>query len=177
MSDDTGTQQAPGMSTPEFEALPASVQKVQRALHEAGVDARVVMLADAARTSQQAADALGVELGQIAKSLVFRTRDSQRAVLVIASGSHRVDERKVAALLGEKIERAAPDFVRERTGYAIGGIPPVGHATALEVLLDRTLARYAVVWGAAGHPHSVFPIAPARLFEIAGGRVEDVAHA
>lgn len=157
------------------EPLPPSVQKVQRALHDAGVDVAVVMLADAARTSQQAADALGIEVGQIAKSLVFRARDSGRAVLVIASGSNRVDEHKVAALIGEKIERAAPDFVRERTGYAIGGIPPIGHATQLEVLLDRSLARYEVVWGAAGHPHSVFPIAPAKLFDVAGGRVEDVA--
>ncbi len=164
------------MSTPNAsESLPPSVQKVQRALHDAGVDVAVVMLADAARTSQQAADALGIEIGQIAKSLVFRARDSGRAVLVIASGSNRVDEHKVAALIGEKIERATPDFVRERTGYAIGGIPPLGHATQLEVLLDRSLARYEVVWGAAGHPHSVFPIAPAQLFEVAGGRVEDVA--
>ena len=163
------------MNTPDFADLPASVQKVQRALHEAGVEVQVVMLADAARTSQQAADALGVALGQIAKSLVFRARESGRAVLVIASGSNRVDERKVAALIGEKIERAAPDFVREQTGYAIGGIPPLGHAMPLLVLLDRSLARYDVVWGAAGHPHSVFPIAPARLFEVAGGRVEDVA--
>lgn len=159
------------------EPLPVSVQKVQRALHEAGVDVEVVMLADAARTSQQAADALGVELGQIAKSLVFRARDSGRAVLVIASGSQRVDEKKVATLVGEKIERATPDFVREATGYAIGGVPPIGHATQPVVLLDRGLARYETVWGAAGHPHSVFPIAPSTLFRIVGGQVADVAQA
>lgn len=168
------------MSTPAVkprspQELPPSVQKVQRALHAAGVEAGIVMLADAARTSQQAADALGIEIGQIAKSLVFRARDSGRAVLIIASGARRVDERKVAQLIGEKIERAAPEFVRERTGYAIGGIPPLGHATPLLVLLDRSLEGYETVWGAAGHPHSVFPIAPAVLFRIAGGRVEDVA--
>ena len=155
--------------------LPPSVQKVQQALRAAGVEAGIVMLADAARTSQQAADALGIEVGQIAKSLVFRAPDSDRAVLVIASGAKRVDEHKVAQLIGEKIGRAAPEFVRERTGYAIGGIPPLGHATPLLVLIDRSLEGYEMVWAAAGHPHSVFPIAPAVLFRVAGGRVEDVA--
>ena len=158
-----------------FEQLPASVQRVHAALVAQGVVApQIVMLADAARTSQQAADALAIEVGQIAKSLVFRGHASGEAVLVIASGAHRVDEAKVAALIGERIDRAAPDFVRLATGYAIGGIPPLGHASAMKVLVDASLARYPVVWAAAGHPHSVFALAPAELFRIAGGQVADV---
>lgn len=158
-----------------YEALPASVQRVHAALVAAGVAApHIVMLADAARTSQQAADALGIEVGQIAKSLVFRGHASGEAVLVIASGANRVDESKVAALIGERIDRAAPDFVRLATGYAIGGIPPLGHASAMKVLVDAALAHYPVVWAAAGHPHSVFRLAPGELFRIAGGQVADV---
>lgn len=166
------------MSESDAGALPASARKVQAALDALGAahgfTAAVRGLASSARTAQEAADALGVEVGQIAKSLIFRAPQSDRAVLVIAAGDRRVDEAKVAALLAEPIERAQPAFVRERTGYAIGGIPPVGHATALTVFLDRSLTRFPLVWAAGGTPHTVFPIAPERLFAAAGGTVGDV---
>jgi prolyl-tRNA editing enzyme YbaK/EbsC (Cys-tRNA(Pro) deacylase) len=131
------------------------------------------MLDDAARTAQQAADALGVQLGQIAKSIIFRRKQDDAAVLVITSGDRRVDEKKVAALVG-KIGRADAEFVKERTGFSIGGVSPVGHASAPVTLIDRELQRFAVVWAAAGHPHGVFPLHPTDLERLTGAPVADV---
>src|SRR5512137_798757 len=150
-------------------ALPASAQRVQRALAEAGVDSRVIELAVAARTSQQAADALGIEVGQIAKSLIFRAVPSGRAVLVIAAGDRRVDEARISVLLGEAIERATPDFVREHSSFAIGGVAPLAHARPMTTFIDASLRRFGVVWAAGGTPHCVFPIAPAELVRVSGG--------
>ena len=150
--------------------LPASAQRVQSALDALGVDSRVIELQVAARTSQQAADALGVDVGRIAKSLVFRASGSARAVLVIAAGDRRVDEAKVARLLGEPIGRATPEFVREHTGFAIGGVAPVGHPGPLATFVDDSLRRFDTVWAAGGTPHCVFPIAPAVLVAVSGGR-------
>ena len=149
--------------------LPASAQRVQDVLDAAGVGARVVELAVAARTSEQAADALGVDVGQIAKSLIFCAAASGRAVLVIAAGDRRVDEVRVTAALGEPIERATPDFVREHAGFAIGGVAPVGHATRMVTLVDTSLRRFEVVWAAGGTPHTVFPITPGELLRVSGG--------
>ena len=157
------------------EALQPSAQKVQAALAAAGVASRVVELGVAARTSQQAADALGIAVGQIAKSLVFRAAQSGRAVLVIAAGDRRVDEAKIAARLGEPIERARPEFVREHSGFAIGGVAPLGHAQAMVTFIDSSLRRFTEVWAAGGTPHTVFPIAPADLLRIAAGTELDVA--
>ena len=157
------------------EALQPSAQKVQDALAAAGVASRIVELSVAARTSQQAADALGVAVGQIAKSLVFRAAQSGRAVLVIAAGDRRVDEAKIAARLGEPIERARPEFVREHSGFAIGGVAPLGHAQAMATFIDSSLRRFSEVWAAGGTPHTVFPIAPADLLRIAAGTELDVA--
>lgn len=149
--------------------LPASAQKVQAALDAAGVAARVVELEVAARTSQQAADALGVALGQIAKSLIFRAAQSGRAVLVIAAGDRRVDEALVAAALGERIERASPEFVREHAGFVIGGVAPLAHAQPMSTFIDASLRRFELVWAAGGTPHCVFAITPAELARLAGG--------
>jgi prolyl-tRNA editing enzyme YbaK/EbsC (Cys-tRNA(Pro) deacylase) len=149
--------------------LPASAQRVQRALDEAGIGSRVIELATAARTSQQAADALGIAVGQIAKSLIFRAAASGRAILVIAAGDRRVDESRVAALLGEAIERATPEFVREHSGFAIGGVAPLGHARPMTTFVDASLRRFGVVWAAGGTPHCVFPISPADLVRVSGG--------
>lgn len=149
--------------------LPASARRVQDALIAAGTDARVVELPVAARTSQQAADALGIEVGQIAKSLIFRAVMSGRAVLVIAAGDRRVDEARISALLGEPIERATPDFVREHSSFAIGGVAPLAHARPMTTFIDASLRRFDVVWAAGGTPHCVFPIAPAELVRIGGG--------
>jgi prolyl-tRNA editing enzyme YbaK/EbsC (Cys-tRNA(Pro) deacylase) len=149
--------------------LPASAQRVQDVLDAAGVGARVVELAVAARTSRQAADALGVDVGQFAKSLIFCAAASGRAVLVIAAGDRRVDEVRVTAALGEPIERATPDFVREHAGFAIGGVAPVGHATRMVTFVDASLRRFEVVWAAGGTPHAVFPITPRELLRVSGG--------
>jgi prolyl-tRNA editing enzyme YbaK/EbsC (Cys-tRNA(Pro) deacylase) len=155
--------------------LPASAQRVQDALAAAGLAARVIELAVAARTSQQAADALGIEVGQIAKSLIFRATQSDRAVLVIAAGDRRVDEARIAAHLGEPIGRADPAFVREHSGFAIGGVAPLAHARPMVTFVDTSLRRFDVVWAAGGTPHCVFPLAPDALVRVSGGSEIDVA--
>lgn len=157
------------------DSLPDSACKVQSALDAAGVDARVIELTVAARTSQQAADALGIAVGQIAKSLVFRALPSGRAVLVIAAGDRRVDENKIAARLGETIERASPELVRSASGFAIGGVAPLAHPAAMTTFIDASLRRFDIVWAAGGTPHCVFPISPADLARVAGGVELDIA--
>jgi prolyl-tRNA editing enzyme YbaK/EbsC (Cys-tRNA(Pro) deacylase) len=157
------------VTLPSAKPLPASAERVQHALAAAGLDSAVVELAVAARTSQQAADALGIEVGQIAKSLIFRAVPSGRAVLVIAAGDRRVDEARIGALVGETIERAPPEFVREHSGFAIGGVAPLAHARPMTTFVDASLRRFAVVWAAGGTPHCVFPIAPADLVRISRG--------
>ncbi len=149
--------------------LPASAQRVQNALATAGCSSRVIELAVAARTSQQAADALGIAVGQIAKSLIFRAVPSGRAVLVIAAGDRRVDEERLRALLGEATERASPEFVREFSSFAIGGVAPLGHAKPMTTFIDASLRRFDVVWAAGGTPHCVFPITPDELVRVSGG--------
>jgi prolyl-tRNA editing enzyme YbaK/EbsC (Cys-tRNA(Pro) deacylase) len=153
--------------------LSSTAQRVQDALAAAGVATAVVEYEVPARTSAQAAAVLGCTVGQIAKSLVFRAA-SGRPVLVIASGSNRVDESKVAKLVGEPIGKADAPFVREATGFAIGGIPPLGHAQRLAALIDRDLMAYDVVYAAGGTPHAMFPLAPADLVRVSGGTVADV---
>lgn len=160
----------------ELHALPDSVQRVARWLQDKGHPHGPVMLEDAARTAQQAADALGIALGQIAKSIIFRRKSDDVAVLVIASGDRRVDEKKLEGLVG-KTGRADADFVRARTGFAIGGVPPLAHATPPVTLIDRELFRFEEVWAAAGHPHSVFRLAPADLGTLTGAPVADVVQA
>jgi prolyl-tRNA editing enzyme YbaK/EbsC (Cys-tRNA(Pro) deacylase) len=156
-----------------LDALPPGVQRVAQVLQALGHPHGPHMLDDAARTAQQAADALGVQLGQIAKSIIFRRKQDDAAVLVITSGDRRVDEKKVAALVG-KIGRADAEFVKERTGFSIGGVSPVAHATPPVTLIDRDLLRFDVVWAAAGHPHGVFPLHPADLERLTGAPVVDV---
>jgi prolyl-tRNA editing enzyme YbaK/EbsC (Cys-tRNA(Pro) deacylase) len=152
-------------------ATAPSALKVQAVL---GPEFQVLEFEASTRTSQEAAAAIGCTVAEIAKSLIFRSADG-RAVLVIASGVNRVDEKKVRALLGQKIERADADFVREATGYAIGGVPPVGHATVPIVLIDDDLQRFAFVWAAAGTPNAVFRIVPADLIRLTQGQVTDIA--
>jgi prolyl-tRNA editing enzyme YbaK/EbsC (Cys-tRNA(Pro) deacylase) len=149
-----------------------AAQRVQTAIAERGLDRRVIELAVHARTSQQAADALGVAVGQIAKSLVF-TVDG-RPLLVVASGANRVDERRLGELAGGRVRRADPETVKRATGYTIGGVPPIGLAGELTVYLDRDLLGYDLVYAAAGLSECVFPIAPDELVRATGGRVVDV---
>ncbi len=152
-----------------------AVQKVQAAITEHGLDRRVIELDVLARTSQQAADALGVSVGQIVKSLVF-TADGH-PLLVAASGANRVDERRLGELAGGRIRRADPDTVKRATGYTIGGGPPIGLVSPLAVYVDRDLLDYELVYAAAGLPECVFPIAPDELVRATGGRVVDIKEA
>jgi len=154
-------------------SLPDSVQRVVTALQTLGHAHAPCMLADAARTAQQAADALGVALGQIVKSLIFRRQADGVAVLVLTAGDRRVDESKVAALIGP-IGRADADFVRAHTGFAIGGVPPLAHAQPPVTLMDQSLLRFTILWAAAGHPHAVFPLTPHDLTHFTGAPVVDV---
>ncbi len=151
-----------------------NVRRVEEALAAAGGGHKVIALEQSARTSAQAASAVGCKVDQIAKSLVFRGADSQRAVLVIASGANRVDEVKVAALIAEPVGRADADFVRQRTGFAIGGVAPVAHAEPLTILIDEDLMRWPEIWAAAGHPNTVFKLTPDDLVRLTGGRVAPV---
>jgi len=158
-----------------------AVQRVVAALHRAGADGRVVVLGEHARTAVAAAEQLGVGVGQIANSLVFavadpEAADGRRPLLVLTSGAHRVDTAKVAALVGvPRLDRADPDFVRERTGFAIGAVAPVGHATPMQTLVDVALADHEQVWAAAGHPRTVFPTTFDELVRITGGTPAEVA--
>jgi prolyl-tRNA editing enzyme YbaK/EbsC (Cys-tRNA(Pro) deacylase) len=157
--------------------VPDGVQRVSAYLQAAGHTHAPRMLQDAARTAQQAADALGIEVGQIAKSIVFRRKPDDAAVLVITSGDRRVDEAKVQALVcgaGTKLGRADADFVKAKTGFAIGGVSPLAHSTPPVCLIDRELFRFATVWAAAGHPHAVFEIAPLALQALCNAPVADV---
>ena len=152
-------------------ATAISALKIQAVLGEAF---QVVEFDASTRTSEDAAAAIGCKVAEIAKSLVFKAA-SGRPVLVIASGINRVDEKKVRALIGEKIARADADFVREATGYAIGGVPPLAHATQPIVLIDSDLETFAAIWAAAGTPNAVFRLTPADLVRLTGGQVADVA--
>lgn len=157
------------MSQAPAQAFSASMQRVAQALKEAGHPHAPVMLADAARTAQQAADALGVQLGQIAKSIVFKRVHDNKAVLVITSGDLRVDESKVSRLVamadgsGGELARADAAFVKAQTGFSIGGVSPLAHAQPCVVLIDQALFRFTEIWAAAGHPHGVFCLTPAQL--------------
>jgi prolyl-tRNA editing enzyme YbaK/EbsC (Cys-tRNA(Pro) deacylase) len=155
--------------------LSASAQKVQDAIAAGGFGSRVFELEVPVRTSADAAREVGCEVAQIAKSLIFRGARTGQPVFVIASGANRVDESKVAALIGEPIARAEPGFVREVTGYAIGGIPPLGHARPLEPLVDESLLSLDRVWAAAGHPNALFETTPAELVAMSRGKVAQVA--
>ena len=160
----------------ELTSLPEGVQRVAAALEAAGHPHLPVMLDDAARTAQQAADGLGVALGQIAKSIIFRRKSDDAAVLVVTSGDRRVDEKKVDALVG-KTGRADADFVKARTGFSIGGVSPLAHATPPVCLLDAELWRFAEIWAAAGHPNAVFRLTPDALVGLTGAARADVAQA
>lgn len=160
-------------ATSDEAAQPEGFRRVARALAERGHPHAPILLDTAARTAQQAADALGVGVGQIAKSIVFRRVADDAAVLVVASGDRRVDEAKVAALVGA-VGRADAAFVKATTSFSIGGVAPVGHETAPLMLVDRELFRFDVIWAAAGHPHGVFKLAPAELTALTGAPVEDV---
>jgi prolyl-tRNA editing enzyme YbaK/EbsC (Cys-tRNA(Pro) deacylase) len=153
----------------------ATVRRVQEALQALGLGHEVVDLGLSARTAADAAGAVGCRVEQIAKSLVFRLRESGRPLLVVTSGAHRVNETKVAALVGEVLDRADADFVRAETGFAIGGVAPVGLVKPVVALIDEHLLTFEEIWAAAGHPNTVFRLRPADLVAMTGGRVAAVS--
>ncbi|WP_277189290.1 YbaK/EbsC family protein [Caballeronia sp. BR00000012568055] len=157
-----------------LDSLPDSARRVALLLKERGHPHEVVMLPETGKTSAEAAAGLGCSIAQIAKSILFRRREDDAPVLVIASGANRVDEAKVAARVGA-LGRADAKFVREKTGYAIGGVCPIGHAVEPVVLIDEDLLALDSLWAAAGHPHAVFNLSPQELVELTGAPVVDVA--
>jgi prolyl-tRNA editing enzyme YbaK/EbsC (Cys-tRNA(Pro) deacylase) len=149
------------------------VVRVRTALDAAGVASAIVELPGAARTAKAAAEFLGCEIGQIANSLVFRAETSDKPLLVMSSGAKRVDLARLAAFVGEPVGKADADFVRQHTGFAIGGVPPVGHG--LRALVEKSLAAYGELWAAAGHPHTVFRLTYPDLLRITGGAEASLA--
>ena len=150
--------------------LSTSAQKIQDLLNSIGLNYTVIEHAKSTRTAQEAADRAGCELGQIVKSLIFRGKVSGKPILVLTSGSNRVDEKRISEYAGETISRADADFVRTITGYAIGGVPPIGHTEKMETYLDEDLQQYLVVWAAAGTPNAIFELTPTDLQKITGGK-------
>lgn len=150
--------------------LSPSAQKIQNLLTARGYAVTVIEFSESTRTAQEAADRAGCQLGQIVKSLIFRGNSSGKPILVLTSGANRVDEKRIAVYAGEPIGRAEADFVREVTGFAIGGVPPLGHAQRMETYLDEDLLLYETIWAAAGTPNAIFELSPVQLQEMTEGK-------
>jgi prolyl-tRNA editing enzyme YbaK/EbsC (Cys-tRNA(Pro) deacylase) len=151
--------------------LPPSAEKVALAARSANLEITIQVMAQSARTALEAAQACGCSVDQIVKSLIFRVSPSGRPILLLVSGANRVDEAKIAALVGGRIERPDANYVRDTTGFAIGGIPPFGHAVPLETLIDESLLRHDRVWAAAGTPLAVFAVEPKKLQQATKARI------
>lgn len=154
--------------------LSVSAQKVQDILQERGFSLRVVELPDSTRTAKEAAQAIGCQVEQIVKSLVFRGKSTGTPLLVVASGTNRVNEKRLSELAGESIEKADANFVRQRTGFVVGGVPPLGHTDRLKTFIDEDLLQYAEIWAAAGTPHAVFQLTPSELEAMTDGEVVSI---
>lgn len=151
--------------------LSNSAQKIQDLLRSFGYDYTVVEHTESTRTAQEAADRAGCELGQIVKSLIFRGKESGKPIIVLTSGANRVDEKRIAEYAGEAIGKADADFVRAVTGFAIGGVPPVGHLQNIETYMDEDFLQYETVWAAAGTPNAIFELKTDDLQKMTGGKV------
>ena len=151
--------------------LSPTAQKVQDILTSQGFNYTVIEHTESTRTAQEAADRAGCELGQIIKSLIFKGATSHKPILVLTSGANRVDEKRISEYANESIVRADADFVRTVTGFAIGGVPPLGHAQKMETYLDEDLLQYKSVWGAAGTPNAIFELTPSDLIKMTDGKV------
>ncbi|MDW0111144.1 YbaK/EbsC family protein [Sporosarcina aquimarina] len=149
-------------------------KEFQQKLEELGSERKVKELPDSTRTAQEAADAIGCEIAQIAKSIVFKLQESGEPLLVIASGVNRIDEQKILQHTGEAPGKADAKFVRAHTGYVIGGVPPMGHAEPIRTLIDEDLLQYDTIWAAAGHPKAVFELTPEELTQLTQGDVIQV---
>ena len=154
--------------------LSPSAQKIQNLLNSLGYDYTVVEHVESTRTAQEAADRAGCELGQIVKSLIFRGKTSGKPSLVLTSGVNRVDEKRISAYAGESISRADADFVRSVTGYAIGGVPPIGHNEKMETYIDEDFQQYQTVWAAAGTPNAIFELKMDDLQKMTEGKITQV---
>ncbi|MCB1416714.1 MAG: YbaK/EbsC family protein [Nitratireductor sp.] len=158
----------------EAGARTSSIERVRAALAASGLALEAVELDASTRTAQEAADAIGCTASQIVKSLVFRGEDTGEAILVLASGTNRVDEKRMAATAGEVLGRADADFVRAETGFAIGGVAPVGHIRPVKTFIDRDLQQYAEIWAAAGKPNAVFRLTPDDLIALTKGSIVQI---
>lgn len=156
------------------EELSPNARKIQDVLAGLGLSCQVVELPASTRTAQEAAQAIGCRVEQIVKSLVFQGRETNRPILVMTGGGNRVNETRLAALSGEPVQKADADFVRAKTGYAIGGVPPVGHVETPVTFIDEDLLAHGEIWAAAGTPNAVFKLTPADLRRITGGRVAGI---
>ncbi len=155
-------------------ALSPSAQRIQDLLNRFGYDCTVIEHAESTRTAQAAADRAGCELGQIVKSMIFKGNESGKPILVLTSGANRVDEKRIHDYVGESISRPDADFVRAATGFAIGGVPPVGHARAIETYIDEDFLKYQTVWAAGGTPNAIFEVNTTDLKIMTNGRVVKV---
>lgn len=154
--------------------LSPSAQKVQNTLNQLGYDLSIIEFAESTRTAQEAAVRAGCELGQIVKSLIFKGQTTGKPILVLTSGANRVDEKRISDYAGEPIGRAEADFVRAVTGFAIGGVPPVGHSQKMETYLDEDFLQYKTVWAAAGTPNAIFELTPDALQKMTGSKITRV---
>ncbi len=155
-------------------ALSPTAQKVQDLLTSLGFTSEVIEFQESTRTAQEAADRAGCTLGQITKSLIFKGRTTGKPILVLTSGANRVDEKRISAYAGEPIGRADADFVRAVTGFAIGGVPPLGHAQKMETYLDQELMQFKTIWAAAGTPNAIFELTPDELQKMSGAKIAEV---
>jgi prolyl-tRNA editing enzyme YbaK/EbsC (Cys-tRNA(Pro) deacylase) len=154
--------------------LKSSAQRIQDTLHKHGLDIIVIEFKETTRTSQEAATAIGCEVGQIAKTLIFKGKTTGKPFCIIASGKNKVDEKKVIHILGEEIEKSDAEFVLKHTSFAIGGVPPLGYEQDIKPLIDEDIMKYSEIWAAAGTPNSVFQLSPSDLLQITHGRIVDI---
>ena len=154
--------------------LSSSAQRIQDELIKLGYDYTVIEAEESTRTAEEAAARVGCEVGQIVKSLIFQGKSSGKAILILTSGANRVDVKRIKSYANEKIGRADPEFVRECTGFAIGGIPPLGHVRSIETYLDEDLLRYEEIWAAGGTPKAVFKMQASDLSRMTGGKIISV---
>lgn len=154
--------------------LKNSAQRIQDTLHEHKLGIQVIEFKETTRTSQEAANAIGCDVGQIAKTLIFKGKSSGKPFCIIASGKNRVDEKKIVQVFGEEIEKPDAEFVLKHTGFAIGGVPPIGYELETKPLIDEDIMKYSEIWAAAGTPNSVFRLSPDDLLQITHGRIGDI---
>jgi prolyl-tRNA editing enzyme YbaK/EbsC (Cys-tRNA(Pro) deacylase) len=154
--------------------LSPSPQRLQDALKALGFTNQVVQLQSTTRTSADAAQAVGCRVEQIAKSIVFRAKQTDKPILVIASGPNRVNEKRIEEFISEPLGKADADYVRKHTGFVIGGVPPIGHLEKLEIFIDEDLLKYEEIWAAAGSPNAIFRLTPSDLIKMTGGRVVSI---